>query len=402
MNKLPEFSDEIRSRAREAVTLAAKWHAANQVRHKWPHWTADAGRFCSTRNLADAGEKPMLSICWNTSRGAQALMSAYLLTKDESILETAKLAMEYVKICQIFLPEFPHHAGACCEETPQTDHIASRDTVEAVQGFINLYAVTKDPVLLLRAQAGADWHTGWFLKSGYPNGYIWHKYQGDKGTVCNDFSRLMLSSMALSLAQIDALTGKKKYAAFIPKYLDWVIDSALEKDGALKMHDGTNVGHHAVRTGPLAGCFTNDDGVGVALIAAFRATGEEKYREAALRNGEWWLNLPGLPETYASIPAGLNFLLDLHRFTGDKRYLDKSAPYLERTLQLQVRETDTPLAQGGFRGHDLEGKRETEAFSAGPENYISHRTTMYSMMALAKAAARSEGEWNLAYSGFGW
>jgi rhamnogalacturonyl hydrolase YesR len=309
--------------------------------------------------------------------------------------------MEYVKTCQIFNPEFPHHRGACCEETAQTDHIASRDTVEALQGFVNLYAVTRDPVILLRAQAAADWLTGWFLKTGYPNGYIWHKDKNDKGSVCDDFSRLMLGAAGLPLCQLNALTGEKKYAAFVPDYMDWIVDHALEKDGALKIHDGTDVSHHAVRSGPLAGCFTNDDGVGIALIAAFRATGSEKYREAALRNGEWWLTLDRFPETHASVPAALNYFLDLYRLSGDKRFLEKSGPYIDAVLSSQCLDPGN-RAHGGFRGHDLAGQREKKIHTASSLEYVSHRTTMYAMMALAKAAAQSEKEWNMAYSAFGW
>ncbi|OGS35662.1 MAG: hypothetical protein A2293_01575 [Elusimicrobia bacterium RIFOXYB2_FULL_49_7] len=383
--------------------MAAQWHAKTQIRHTWPHWTADAGRFASTVNIADPTERIGYSICWNTARGVQALLSAYLLSKNPEDLKTAQLGMEFVKSCQIFEPEFPHHAGACKEENAQTDHIASRDTVEAVQGFTNLYAVTKDPVALLRAKAGADWLTGWFLEKGYPNGYIWHKYQDDKGSVCDDFSRLMLSAAVLVLAQLDALTGEKRYTRHIPTFMDWVIEKSLEKDGALKIHDGTDVSHHAVKAGPLAGCFTNDDGAGVAMIAAWRATGSERYRVSALRNGEWWLKLPSLPETYASIPSALNTLLDLYRLSGDQRYLDKSLPYLEKVLSMQHLDPSDERTHGGFCGQDLSSGRESKIHtSTNGMDYISHRTTLYAMMALAKAACVAENQWNLAYSGFGW
>ena len=164
----------LKQKAREAVRLGAIWHKANQVRHAWPHWTADAGRFNSTINLLHAGNTPMQSICWNTARGAQALLSAYRLTGDADALETARLALEYVKTCQIFSPEYARHRGACLEETPQTDHIAARDTVEALQGFINYYAVTKDPVALMRAESAAAWFTGPYLDQNlYPHGYVW-------------------------------------------------------------------------------------------------------------------------------------------------------------------------------------------------------------------------------------
>ena len=392
----------LKQKAREAVRLGAVWHKANQVRHSWPHWTADAGRFNSSFNLRHPGNRPMLSICWNTARGAQALLSAYKLTGDAEALETARLALEYVKTCQMFSPEYERHRGACFEETPQTDHIAARDTVESLQGFINYYAVTRDPVALQRAEAAADWFTGPYLERElYPNGYVWIK-DNDRGSVNNDFSRIMFASAAMAFLQLDALTGKARYAGKVPAVMDWVIENSLEKDGALKMHDGTDVGHHAVNSGPLAGCFTNDDGTGVAIVAAARVTGKAKYRDAAERYGNWWLRLNQMPETHASVPAALLLLLDFYRLTGDKRFVEKSVPYIEKVLAFQCNDAANPGAHGGFRGHDMTGKRENDYFLNTPGGEIvSHRTTMYAMLALTKAAA-TEQEWNLAYSGFGW
>lgn len=393
----------LKQKAVEAVRLGAAWHKANQVRHAWPHWTADAGRFNSTFNLRHPDNAPMKSICWNTARGAQALLSAYRLTGDAGALETARLALEYVKSCQIFAPEYERHRGACFEETPQTDHIAARDTVEALQGFINYYAVTRDPVALARAEAAADWFTGPYLgRSLYPNGYVWIK-EHDRGSVNNDFSRIMFASAAMTFLQLDALTGKPRYACKVGAVMDWVIDHSLEPDGAMKMHDGTDVGHHAVNSGPLAGCFTNDDGTGVAIVAAARATGNPKYREAAERYGNWWLRLNQMPETHASIPAALLLLLDFYRLTGNKAFVEKSVAYIEQVLALQHLEPATPSAHGGFRGHDMTGKREKDYFrNTDGAEIISHRTTMYAMLALSKAAAETDKQWNLAYSGFGW
>jgi hypothetical protein len=212
----------------------------------------------------------------------------------------------------------------------------------------------------------------------------------------------MLSAVSLAFAQYDALIGQNKNVKFIPQVMDWVIDNCLEKDGALKMHDGTDVGHHAVLSGPLADCFTKDDWVWLAFIACCRATKNEKYKEASIRNGEWWLRMPVLPDTYDSIPAGLLFLLDRYRFTGDKRYMAKSEAYIEATLKLQYFNTVEPTLHGGFLGLDFTGKKEGDCFSEGSMGYISHRTTMYAMLALSKVAAENEKEWNISYSAFGW
>ncbi|MBL8028224.1 MAG: hypothetical protein JNL74_17505 [Fibrobacteres bacterium] len=404
MNKypLPKFPEDVKSKCKNAVKLAAEWHSRVQIRHSWPAWTSDAGRFMSQHALTRK-DKSYYSICWNTSRGAQACLSAYKLLKDPSMLDTAKRAMEYVKMCQIFSPEYPQHAGAFVEETPQTDHIASRDSVEALQGLVNTYVITKDPVYLQRAKAGADWWKNWFIKYGYPNGYIWHAKENDKGTVNNDFSRIMLGAVALVFCQLDTILGEKKYSPAAAPLIDWIIDNTLEADGALKLHDGTDVGHHAIQDGPYANCFTNDDGAMISIMAAYRVLGDKKYHEAVMRNSSWWLKVPVIEHPYASTPAILVNLVDFYRFTGNEAFLSKALDYAEKLFKLQITESDDPHALGGFRGHDHSSKKEIAFFDGIAEyDIVSHRTTMYAMMGLSKMAASTEDEWNMAYSAFGW
>jgi len=261
--------------------------------------------------------------------------------------------------------------------------------------------VTGEQVYLDRAAAGADWLSGRFMDRHYPNGYI-HPFEDDRGEVNNDFSRLMLSAAAIVFAQIDSLTGGKKYTESIPSVMDWVVENSIEDDGAIRIHDGTDAGHHAVTSGPLVGCFTNDDGAGVGLISSYRVTGNEKYKKAAELNGTWWCGLEQMPETYASIPAALLFMLDMYRFTGDKKYTAAAKPYIEKVLELQYINEDDTLAHGGFRGHESACEKSRKLHPDDPLEYICQRTTMYAMIALAKAAADTENEWNIAYSGFGW
>jgi hypothetical protein len=211
----------------------------------------------------------------------------------------------------------------------------------------------------------------------------------------NDFTRIIMAAVALPFAQLDAIKQQTHYTQKIPMAMDWIIESALEADGSLRIHDGTDVGHHASKSGPMANCFVNDDGVGVSLIACWRATGQTKYRDAAIRYGHWWLSTEVFPETYAAVPSALLFFLDLYRLTGDERYLKKSQLYAERVLSLQHLDEKDSRVHGGFIGHDGEK-------NIVPSDFISLRTTMYSMMALCKIAARDESQWNMAYSAFGW
>ncbi len=393
---LPVFDDALRARCRDAALLGARYIRRAQVWHQWPFWTADAGRIAHNIHRRDPAHRPTLSLTWDGARSAQALLSVYRLTDDAEVLETARRALEYPKITQIFCPEFPHHRGAFCEEVPQSNHIAARDCIEALQGFLNYYAITGDPVSRQRAEAAADWLFGQYMTpaGGWPHLCIFHR-ENDRLMKLNDFTRIIMAAVALPFAQLDAVRGYAHYTAKLPMAMDWALDSVLQPDGSLRLTDGTDVGHHAAKDGPLAGCFTNDDGLGVALIACWRATGDDKYRAAALRYGAWWLGTEIFPDTYAALPSAMLFFLDLYRLTGDARYLRKTEVYAERVFALQAVDADDPRTYGGFAGHDGEP-------DIVPTDFISLRTTMYAIMAFCKMAAATDDQWNLAYSAFGW
>jgi hypothetical protein len=69
---------------------------------------------------------------------------------------------------------------------------------------------------------------------------------------------------------------------------------------------------------------------------------------------------------------------------------------------MQYLNPKNPQGHGGFMGLDMEGGRERAMWKSKPGDYVSHRTTMYAMLALAKVAAEKEEDWNIAYSAFGW
>ena len=403
MYNLPQYPGTIRKKAEKALVLCADWIIANQKVDEWPCWSADRGRFLSiaSTNKTRADTNTHYTICWNTARTAQALLSAYKICEDRKYLEAATCGMEYVKTCQIFDPESPEHRGACREETPLGDHIAARDTIEAVQGFLNMYEVSDNDVWKTRAEEALKWITGTYIENNYyPAGYIWHR-KDNETSVSNDFTRMVMAAAAIPFIQYERLTGDDTYIKFIPGFMNSAVEDFIKDDGAIRVNDGTDVGHHADKSGDSAGCFTNDDGFGIAMIASYLKTGNEKYKIAAVKNGEWWLKRNSLPETYASIPSALIFLLDMYRFTGDKRYSVKSEEYIDAVIDLQYAEDTNPLFYGGFRGHDCTDEREINLLGTrNALDAICLRTSMYAVMGLAKVAAVNENQWNMTYSAF--
>ncbi len=392
---LPEFKASFRKKARSSLLRAADSIVRQQVTHEWPHWTADAGRYKGIVKLNDKSSRPLLTITWTAARAAQALLSAYKLSGKDEYLNSAELAMRWVGGNQIFEPELAHLRGAFKEEYQHTDHIAARDSVEAVQGFINLHAVKGDSVSLERAREGARWLAKQYLgKDGaYPGIYIYFR-ENDRVSVCGDFSRLIMAVSTLVFAQVDSFGKKKEFSSKIPAVMDSVLDDFLAEDGSFRLAFSKGVGHHVPSSGEFKGAFVNDDGLGISAIAAWRALGRKKYLDAALANGAWWLSKNSLPPTYSSIPSAILFFMDLYRLTGDKNYLSKSEEYAARVFELQL-PSDAGECRGAFMGED--------GWDPGhEEEYASMRTTIYSIMALSKIAAEKDSQWNLAYSAFGY
>jgi len=143
--------------------------------------------------------------------------------------------------------------------------------------------------------------------------------------------------------------------------------------------------------------YVNDDGVGVALLGAYAATGKEKYLDAAVGAADFWtraeVDLPAL----AANPAVAIFLIDVYRITRDRKYLPVIERYMSRTLALQCKLRD-PMLQGCFIGEDMAAHYDK---SSKPTDYVDLRITAYALIALAKIAARRPSQLGCSYSCFG-
>ncbi|MFC1451735.1 hypothetical protein ACFLSJ_00135 [Verrucomicrobiota bacterium] len=366
---------KLRAVCRRRLAAACDWAANNQVRHAWPRWDANAGRF--PYHVHMPSNDVFLSTVWNTARLAQGLLAAGRALGDARHMDTAGRAVEYVKSLQVFAPERPDVRGAFFEETPQGFSVGVRDGVEGAQAFMVHYFATRDKTSLLRAGAYLDWLAARVAREGAEDVISgWCGY-----------------AAPIPLAQYAAATGKKKYIARTAVPVAEAIIRMMGPDGALTSPAKSE--HHA----PLGnGVIYNDDGLGVALLCTWKATGKRKYLDAASALGEWWLRQESLPDVFSMVPAAMLFLADMARATGDARYTRYLASLCERLFDMQALNDERALVQGGFIGED-----RAPCFRVGskPEEFISIRTTSYALIAMAKLAARGDKEWSPAYSAFG-
>ncbi len=386
------LKSEYRKRARAGLIAVADWATRNQIRHSWPRWTADAGRFLYHVHLPSGDI--MWSTSWNTARAVQGMLSAWQVTGRKEYLETAEWGLEYVKSLQVFAPELEKVRGTFIEETPVNDHIGSRDGVECTQALIAHYFATKNKVSLIRARAFLDWLIKATETGLWPSSYIYFKPEWKPNLVSAADSWCTFAA-SIPLAQFAKATGEKKYARWAEYFTDLTLEHLFDSsDGSLRLKKA--FGHH---TAGADTALYNDDGLGPALIATWKASGKKKYLDAAVANGDWWIKKGNnLPENYAMIPAVMIFMADFARATSEQRFIDYINAMAERLFALQIMRDERPKVAGAFLGEDMAPHYRK---GSPPGEWISLRCCSYGLIALGKLAAANAKQWGPSYSGFG-
>lgn len=380
---------QLKADALRGLNAAAEWAARNQIRHQWPKWNANAGRFPYHVHLHT--HEIMWSTSWNTARTIQGMLSAFLVTRERRYLESAEWGLSYIKSLQVFAPEHPKARGAFIEETPLNDHVGPRDGVECTQALLAHFFVTGNRVSLERARLFLDWLIGITREGVWPTSYIYIVPEWSPSPVRVEDAWCTFAA-AIPLVQFAKAASSKKYLKWAEHFARLII-GLQRPDGSLRSPGRS--GHHSTSDTVLY----NDDGLGVALLAAWKGSGKTKYLDAAVANAEWWLSKgDDLPPNWAMPLAVTIFITDIARATGDTKFLDyliRSAP---RVLSLQILRDERPLISGAFRGEDMAGHYMA---GASPADFISLRCQSYGLIALAKLAASGARQWSPSYSAFG-
>jgi uncharacterized protein YyaL (SSP411 family) len=265
--------------------------------------------------------------------------------------------------------------------------------MEAVQAFINDYLITGDKRLLRRAEIGTEFFLGAFNGKRFTSG-LGFPYLNKPGKSQDAFC---FYAGALPAVQVGLATGNKALVRAAAPMMDVVMQKFILDDGSFGLKGAVPGGHHTNMPAPYDNRFSNDDGVGVAMLATWAATGKTKYLDSAVGMGDFWPRTGVQPPPLAAYPSVALFLTDLYRITGDRQYLPVIEQFIEKTLSLQCSSRDGML-NGGFIGEDMAKHYDKKS---KPTDYVDLRITSYAMIALAKIACRKPADWGCAYSCFG-
>ena len=355
--------------------------------------SADAGRFPYVYDC-EKNQIVTMTTNWTTGVTASALLSGYKLTGKEEYLEAAGKACSYIKSLQDFNPRTPRVNGVFHESTPQTPMAHPRDALTAAWALLDYSLQVKDNDGIERAKAYADWFVEVALEKGYPYWTIRFDDEEWEPSWCGSFH----SGSAFFMYRMFEETGDEKFVTAMRQILDFYNEHHMDDEGnitviidrdSLESLDGkadsrfTNPGWEMMHR-------YNDDFGALANLAAWKCTGEGKYRESA----EKFLRLMSKtqredgsfgPEAWG-VPSGAGAVV--MEMVAAKRLGISNAEYdkaienaVEYLLNLQNNVPDNP-ADGAFFGMTDEYEVSTVCANA--------RTAAYAIMALLHYAGAQD------------
>jgi hypothetical protein len=385
-----ELSRKEKASYLDSAVLAGSWYLNNQntAENPWGgiHDSADLGRFIY--EYFPARKWARGNVVWGQAVGIMGLLSLHARTGQNNYLQSAKMAGEYLKTLQILDNRKPANFGAMREHSPQDNWSFPRDAATGGMGLAALYMVTGDKEYLQRARLLCDW----FIDHGMGSEKWPHwTYYFDRSKQPEKRRAYFQVGAGLMFYYVHRLTGEKRYInnGLLP----------LCRPAAADYHikPWTRVGHE--RYDYPWSAF--DDFCSIALLAAYRLTGETLFLKAVLRHADWLLTDQASDGSFSSFSAGTYIaaltLLELCRIIESEGLDIDTEPYYQAIHKaarfgqtLQEKDPGDIRSYGGLYGQTEFGLNRDR---------IHHRVTGYSVI----FNVRYEGEVKVPYySTYGW
>ena len=317
-----------------------------------------------------------------------AVLSLHRLTGESTYLESAALAVEWIKSLQIMDPRNPAWYGAFREETQLFNWCHPRDALSAAWGLLCYARYTDDAECLARATIYADWMIDHAFEGDWPMCTV---NLGPGGREDDALQGSFQSGGILFFLDLYEATGEERYQATARRMSTYYIQNFLNEQGQLsvlldlapefearwpedwrKMHQ------------------VNDDFGGLALVRAHEVFGlpDQAHRLHAFVAGLVAMESPGggflKPEmevACATVPLLLKGYLSMAP-EAEKTHLEAtSTRCLDRLLTFQQTSSDHQI-DGAFLGMD-------DQCGAGNGAWVNLRCTAYAILGLLQPSGHS-------------
>lgn len=367
----------------EAAIRAGDWFLKTQVNDEFD---ANRGRYLYCRHLnSDTLQR---SSNWQTGFGVMAILSLHQLTGDQKYLDSAALAVEWIKSLQILDPRNPSLYGAFREETQLFNWCHPRDALSAAWGLLCYSRYVGDADCLDRAMLYADWMIQHAFKGDWPMCTV---QLGPGGREDDDLQGSFQSGGILFFLDLYDSTGDECYLGAARRMSDHYAHRFLDERGHLavlidlapefedrwpedwrKMHQ------------------VNDDFGGIALIKAYEIFGQPDYSDRLHAFVEWLLGMekpaggfldPEMEVGCATVPILLHRYLSIAPDTKKSSIESMITRCLDRLLTFQQTSSDVQI-DGAFLGMDNQCR-------AGNGEWVNIRCTAYAVIALLLQSGHS-------------
>lgn len=369
----------------EAALAGVDYLVRNQITDKND---ANCGRYLCQYDYIN-NKRLAYTTNWTTGVCLECMLIANRLTSNQSYIDSAQLAAEYLASLQIFSPLKENMSGAIREETPQTDWAHPRDALTAAWAMLDFSQYTDNKGYLERSIAFADWFLRVAMKEGYPYWTVRFDSNPWKPELFGSFH----SGEAFYFFRLYDITGNTKYRDVACRILDHYNKYHIAPDGKIQvsidMHTYEPVRSYEVEPDCSVKGWEvmheyNDDFGALANLAAWKFTQDSSYLDSAKSFLKLMLSIQrddgGFGPVENSVPSAAGAVMMeltaadvLSQSLASDEQLSKVAQYL---LSLQIHEEG--IAKGGFRGVDNQTYRVAHCSNS--------RTTSYSIMGLLRYA----------------
>ena len=266
---------------RAAAIKAGEWFLKTQQTR---YDDANRGRYYYAVNLKDDYQE--LSTGWQTGFAVIAMLSLHKTTEEKKYLESAELAIEYIKTLQILDKRRMNVYGAIREESPQTNWLHPRDALSAAWALLIYGQYRQDNDCLERAVMFADWMINYGFSGDWP---LFTVNLGPGGLDSRDLQGSFQSGGILFFIDMYKMTQDMRYYNIALRMSDYYVENFIDPNGLITvLIDKLGIQDLSIWQEDWKLMHrVNDDFGGIALAASYSLFQKDVYRQRMSAYFDW-------------------------------------------------------------------------------------------------------------------